>query len=271
MKRMSSFDGRIGRVTRGKPVALRAGYASFNGDHPDRAEASVSRGAAAGSSFPIDIGPAAGPSGNPMVPLRTRPRAGPADVARPGSLDGPDDAADLLREGLRLNAGYVSALAALAGSAIGALASFATTWMTQRFQDRAQRLAQTSARRERLYGEFIDEASRLFGDALTHGPEDPSKLVGLYAIRSKLLLFASPSIIDEANKVMVGVVEAHRTDPATLDRIGRDAPGRPDVLRGSLPQRAFRGSRPRSPVAAQASRRGSHTRAFGAVLVRYEG
>ena len=98
-----------------------------------------------------------------------------------------------------MNAGYISALAALAGSAIGALASFATTWMTQRFQDRAQRLAQTLARRERLYGDFIDEASRLFGDAFTHQLEDPSKMVALYAIRSKLMLFASPAIIAEAN------------------------------------------------------------------------
>ena len=52
---------------------------------------------------------------------------------------------------------YVSALAALAGSAIGAIASFATTWLTQHGQARAQRVAQAIARREHLYSEFIDE------------------------------------------------------------------------------------------------------------------
>lgn len=131
-----------------------------------------------------------------------------------------------------MNAGYISALAALAGSAIGALASFATTWMTQRFQDRAQRLAQTIARRERLYGDFIDEASRLFGDAFTHGLEDPSKMVGLYAIRSKLMLFASSTIIEEADGVMERIANAYRTDLSDLAALKNVERDRLDVLRG---------------------------------------
>lgn len=131
-----------------------------------------------------------------------------------------------------MNAGYASALAALAGSAIGALASFATTWMTQRFQDRAQRLAQTLARRERLYGDFIDEASRLFGDAFTHKLEDPSKMVCLYAIRSKLMLFAAPTIIDEADLVMERIAKAYQADLADLAMIRHVERERLDVLRG---------------------------------------
>jgi hypothetical protein len=61
---------------------------------------------------------------------------------------------------------YISAIAALAGSGIGAVASFATTWLTQDAQVRAQRFAQAMTRRERLYGEFIEEASKLFTWAL---------------------------------------------------------------------------------------------------------
>lgn len=131
-----------------------------------------------------------------------------------------------------MNAGYVSALAALAGSAIGALASFATTWMTQRFQDRAQRFSQTLARRERLYGDFIDEASRLFGDAFTHKLEDPSKMVGLYAIRSKLMLFAAPTIIAEADLVMESIAKTYSADLADLVTVEYVERERLDVLRG---------------------------------------
>ena len=65
-----------------------------------------------------------------------------------------------------MEAAYTSAFAALAGSAIGTFASFATTWLTQHAQERATRLAQEMSRRERLYGEFIDEASRLLADAM---------------------------------------------------------------------------------------------------------
>jgi hypothetical protein len=79
----------------------------------------------------------------------------------------------------------MSGIAALAGSATGALASFATTWLTQHRQERAQRFAQAMALRHRLYGEFIEEASKLFTDALTHELDDPSKFVHLYAALSQ--------------------------------------------------------------------------------------
>jgi hypothetical protein len=85
-----------------------------------------------------------------------------------------------------MEAGYISALAALAGSAIGALASFATTWLVQHSQTRASQRAQDRARCEALYGEFIREASRLFGDAFEHAldsAEEPAQsLMSLDAV-----------------------------------------------------------------------------------------
>ncbi|MDB5607829.1 MAG: hypothetical protein JWP25_4729 [Bradyrhizobium sp.] len=84
-----------------------------------------------------------------------------------------------------MNNAYISAFAAPAGSGIGAIASFATTWLTQDAQKRARRVAQAMTRRERLYGEFIEEASKLFTDALTHQFDDPSKFVRLYALEDR--------------------------------------------------------------------------------------
>lgn len=49
-----------------------------------------------------------------------------------------------------MEAAYISAFAALAGTAIGGLTSFATSWMTQ--QARAQRLASERDRCEALSG-----------------------------------------------------------------------------------------------------------------------
>ena len=103
----------------------------------------------------------------------------------------------------------MSAIAALAGSAIGALASFATTWLTQHSQERAQRSAQAMALRQRLYGEFIEEASKLFTDALTHELDDPSKFVRLYAVVGKLRLFAAANVISRAEEVMQLIVETY--------------------------------------------------------------
>ena len=101
-----------------------------------------------------------------------------------------------------MNNAYISALAALAGSGIGALASVGTTWLTQRYQDRSQRSAQISARLEQLFGEFIDQASRVFADALTHQLDDLSKLVPLYATMGKLRLYASNATVLCADRVM---------------------------------------------------------------------
>jgi hypothetical protein len=104
---------------------------------------------------------------------------------------------------------YISALAALAGSGIGAIASIGTTWLAQRHQDRSQRLAQNRTRLEQIFGEFIDQASRLFADALTHQLDDLSKLVPLYATLGKLRLYASNETILCADCVMSRIVDAY--------------------------------------------------------------
>lgn len=104
-----------------------------------------------------------------------------------------------------MNSAYLSAISALAGSAIGALASFATTWLTQHAQNRALLLGQMRNKRETLYGEFIDEAVRLFADAYLHQLDDFSKLVHIYGIVSKIRLFGSPDVIKQAEAVIVEI------------------------------------------------------------------
>jgi hypothetical protein len=108
-----------------------------------------------------------------------------------------------------MNSTYISAIAALAGSGIGAVASFATTWLTQDTQERARRVAQAVARREYLYGEFIEEASKLFTDALTHQLDDPSKFVRLYALVGRLRLLAPAVVVAKAEEVMQHIVETY--------------------------------------------------------------
>jgi hypothetical protein len=108
-----------------------------------------------------------------------------------------------------MNGAYISAFAALVGSAVGALASFATTWVTVNAQERANRLAQAMSRKETLYGQFIEEASKLFTHALTHKLDDASRLVHLYALISKLRLFASPNVLSSAEEVARRIVDTY--------------------------------------------------------------
>jgi hypothetical protein len=127
-----------------------------------------------------------------------------------------------------MNGAFISTIAALAGSGIGAIASFATTWLTQDAQARAQRAAQAMTRRERLYGEFIEEASKMVTDALTHQFDDPSKFVRLYALVGRLRLCAPANVIAKAEEVMQRIVETYHlpnrdfSDPEDRQRDGVD-------------------------------------------------
>lgn len=108
-----------------------------------------------------------------------------------------------------MNPAYLSALSALAGSAIGALATFATTWLTQHHQEQSARWAQESAKREQLYGDFVDLASQLFADALGHSFDEPKKVVPLYAMIGRLRLFASKEAVRSAESVMALIIDTY--------------------------------------------------------------
>ena len=83
-----------------------------------------------------------------------------------------------------MDSASISALAALGGTLIGGLTSFATSWLTQQTQSKAQQLAHKLNRREELYKVFIDEASKLFVDSLVRETPDVSQLVRLYSMIS---------------------------------------------------------------------------------------
>jgi hypothetical protein len=111
---------------------------------------------------------------------------------------------------------YLSMFAALAGSAIGGLTSLANVWLTQHVQARAQQRAYEQAKREELYGQFIDEASKLFVDALQHQTEDASALVGLYALISRIRLRSSPQVSEHAEQMAQLIVETYHAPNKTF-------------------------------------------------------
>jgi hypothetical protein len=67
-----------------------------------------------------------------------------------------------------MDSGYITALAALAGAALGGLTSFLTSWTTLRTQMKAKRSASSKSKRQKLYNAFIDNAAKAYGDALIH-------------------------------------------------------------------------------------------------------
>jgi len=118
-----------------------------------------------------------------------------------------------------MNAAYVSALAALAGSIIGGLTTFAAAWVTQRQQANVQWLLQEKTRRQELYQQFIEEASKLYTDALMHDQVAISPLVGLYALINKIRIFSSPGIAERADKIVRMIIDTYFLPNKTLPEV----------------------------------------------------
>ena len=120
---------------------------------------------------------------------------------------------------------FFSAFAALAGSAIGGVTSLGASWLSQRGQFRAQEYTRDLSRREDLYKNFIEEASRLYADAFETSNARVSNLVNLYALVSRMRVRSSPYIVQSADQVVRVILETYRC--AEQDLPGRRAsPGR---------------------------------------------
>ena len=126
-----------------------------------------------------------------------------------------------------MNPVYLSALAALAGSAIGGLTSLTSAWVTQHSQDRARRVSQDTVRRQKLYKQFIDEASKLYADALIHDQAEVSALVSAYALINRMRILSRSDVVDSAEAVVQTIVETYfapnRTFPELRELISSHA------------------------------------------------
>jgi len=109
---------------------------------------------------------------------------------------------------MAIDPAIISSMSALLGALAGGGASLAAAVYTQRYQDRLQRIARESTKREAVYAEFIMIASTALLNAygeegLTLG-QDKQQLVG---VLQRIRLFAPPDVILEAEKVLQSIVE----------------------------------------------------------------
>ena len=126
-----------------------------------------------------------------------------------------------------MDSASLSAFAALAGAAIGGLTSFATSWLTQQTQVKVQQSAHKLTRREELYKDFVEEASKLYADSLIHETSDVSQLVRLYAMISRMRVLSSTTTIESADKVARMIVNTYlapnKTFPELRDMVNSGA------------------------------------------------
>jgi hypothetical protein len=101
----------------------------------------------------------------------------------------------------------VSAAAALGGASIGGAMSFLGSWIVQRREVRARWLVQDRLRRQDLYKEFVQEASKCFANALQHEKPDITSLVVLYEKISRMRILSSPHVVADAEQVVRRIID----------------------------------------------------------------
>jgi hypothetical protein len=112
-----------------------------------------------------------------------------------------------------LDPAIIAALAALAGSIVGGLGSFATTWLTQRQRSRSERICSELDKRELIYVRFNELGVALLFDSLDHALEDPEKLAELIVLTGRIRLTSSKPVLDAAQHVITELVRSYQNPP----------------------------------------------------------
>jgi len=118
-----------------------------------------------------------------------------------------------------MDAAYLSALSALAGSIVGGATSGLGGWLNLRSQARAGRRAHEISRKEELYKDFIVAASKVYGEAIVSSEPQIQDFVALYAMVSRMRVVSSAQIIECADKIMRMTIATYYAPNKTLRQI----------------------------------------------------
>jgi hypothetical protein len=122
-----------------------------------------------------------------------------------------------------MDSGLTSALAAIMGASVGGLASLASTWIGERSRHRRDFLRFEISKREATYSEFIEKASQLYAASATHSIEDDAgevaDMVSLYAVASRIRLFASDQVILISEQVVERMIEQYGNENVSAEQL----------------------------------------------------
>jgi hypothetical protein len=106
-----------------------------------------------------------------------------------------------------MDSAYVSAIAALLGSVVGALSTGIANWISQRTQEQAKTRAHEVSRREDLFRDFIVAASKSYAEAIVTSEPQLPELIALYGMVSRMRVFCAAPTVACAEKVMLTTID----------------------------------------------------------------
>ena len=108
-----------------------------------------------------------------------------------------------------MDATIVSALAGIFGSLSGGSASVATTSLAQNTRNKRESVRAELAKREALYGEFINECSKSVMDSFERNLDKPQTLLSIYALLNRIRLCASDAVLTQAVELVKLIMEQY--------------------------------------------------------------
>ena len=118
-----------------------------------------------------------------------------------------------------MDAAYLSALSALAGSVVGGLTMALSAWISQSVSARAGLISSHLARRQELFRDFIVSGSRVYGEALTSSEPKIPELVELYALLSRMRVLCRPETVAAGEKLMSTIVDTYLAPNRTFKEL----------------------------------------------------
>ena len=118
----------------------------------------------------------------------------------------------------------ITGAAAVTGTLLGGLASFASTYFTARRQGHEERVLRDLERREELYAKFNEMGSNLTLDALETTLDDPRKLIGISGLAGRIRLTSSAEVLQAAEAVIDHLIECYQKPAVDIRELIRNNP-----------------------------------------------
>lgn len=120
---------------------------------------------------------------------------------------------------MSMDNGVVPVVAGVFGSFVGAWATVATAWITQKTLHKRDLFQAEMRKREALYGEFIGECAKLLMDALIHTLDKPDKLLPIYGLVNRIRLCGSREVLAEAEHLLRRVTDQYFARNLTVEEL----------------------------------------------------
>ena len=122
-----------------------------------------------------------------------------------------------------MNPAVISALAAVGGSSVGAMAPVLTAYIVQRGQIQRDVLNRHIAQRETLYSDFITQESRPYADSIGHSLGKLDDVVALYVLVDRIRLLVSRMVFRSADETVRRIVRQYGEPNQTPEQIRENA------------------------------------------------